>query len=305
MKYLLLTTFLFFTSSLFAQVDTASTWKRGGTITINVSQVSLQNWAAGGQNSISGSGLLNLFLNYKTSEASWDNSADLGYGLLKLGKNDLIKSDDRIDLSSKYGRHAFKNWFYSSLINFRTQFSAGYNYPNDSVRISDFMSPGYGLLAIGLDYKPADNFTLMLAPLTGKFTIVSDQTLADAGAYGVDPAEYDDAGKIIQPGDNLRKELGGYLKLLHRLKIMENVTLQSKLDLFSNYLNNPGNIDVNLEVLLTMKVNKYLGVNLLGHLIYDDDIRIPVDEDDDGIIDTAGPRTQIKEVLNIGISYKF
>jgi len=79
----------------------------------------------------------------------------------------------------------------------------------------------------------------------------------------------------------------------------------STVDLFSNYLHNPQNIDVNWQVLINMKVNKFLSASITTHIIYDDDIMIPLDRNEDGITEGKGPRTQFKEVLGVGLSYKF
>lgn len=273
---------------------------------LTFNQVSLTNWAAGGQSSISGNVFVNLFANYKDDKQTWDNSLDLGYGLIRNNDQPFVKSDDRIEFNSKYGRNITDAWYYSGLLNFRTQFAPGYNIPNDSVLISDFLAPAYILLSLGFDYKPNENFTLMLSPVTSKTTIVNNQKLADAGAFGVEGAEFDaTTGQKIADGKRIRYEIGSFLKLAYQKEVIENVNFQTKLDLFSNYLNNPGNIDVNWEVIVAMKINKYLTANLNTHLIYDDDIAIGVDRNDDGINDGFGPRTQFKEVFGLGLSYKF
>lgn len=286
-----------------AAVDTS--WKKGGIIGLNFTQVSLSNWAAGGQNSISGIALFNYFANYNDGKNTWDNNIDLGYGMTQNGDADPIKSEDKIDLSTKYGRYAFKHWYYTAMLGFKSQFTPGYNYPNDSVKISNFMAPAYITVALGMDYKPNDNFSLFIAPLTGRIIIVNDKDLADAGAYGVDPAEFNDLGEKTKDGDMMRTEFGALLRALYKKDILENVNLQTKLELFSNYIDEPQNIDVNWEVLLSMKVNKYITATLATQLLYDDNTIITIDKNDDGIIDEAGPRTQFKEVLGVGFSYKF
>lgn len=286
--------------------DSTEGWKKGGIITINLSQTSLTNWAAGGQNALSANGLISIFANYKKGKNLWSNTLDVGYGILKQGKDaDFIKTDDKIDFLSKYGRKAAKHWYYTALLNFKTQMTAGYNYPNDSVKISALFAPAYILGSLGMDYKPNDDFNAYISPLTSKITIISDQNLANQGAFGVDPAEYDNMGALITEGKKGRFELGGYLRLEYRKELMENITVLTKLDLFTNYLDNPRNIDVGWETLLTLKVNKYISATLTAHLIYDDDIDIAVDTDDDGITDEIGPRTQFKEILGIGFSYNF
>lgn len=286
--------------------DTTDGWKRGGTIAINLTQVSLTNWVAGGQNFISANGLLSLFANYKKGKSIWENYLDIGYGTTKQGKNaNWWKTDDKIDFTSKYGQKAFSNWYYAGLLNFKTQMTAGYNYPDDSTKISDLFAPGYLLGAIGLDYKPSDNFTVFIAPVSAKITFVNDQTLANAGAFGVEPAIYDTVENLLTSGKNIRSEFGGYIRLFYKKDMMENIGLQTKLDLFSNYLENPQNIDVSWEVLISMKVNKYISATLSTHLLYDHDIDIAVDTNNDGITDKVGPRTQFKEMLGVGFSYKF
>ena len=288
-----------------SQNDTTKAWKAGGVTSLMITQTALSNWSAGGQNSLSATALVNLFANYHHKRIQWDNTLDLGYGLMQQGKGKIIKSDDKIDFSSKYGQYAFKHWYYTAMLNFKTQFAQGFNYPNDSVMISDFMAPAYVTLALGMDYKPADYFSLLIAPVTGRMTIVNNQTLADQGAFGVEPASYDDFHNVVTNGKKTRLELGGYIKTAVKYDIMKNVTLNAKLDLFTNYLKNPQNIDVNGELLIAMKVNKYISASILMDVIYDDDIKINIDSNKDGITDKSGPRTQLKEVLGVGFSYKF
>jgi len=272
--------------------DTTTGWKKGGVAMINFSQTSLTNWAAGGENSLSGNGLLSIFGNYKNGSFSWSNNIDLGYGVLRQGSQ-TRKSDDKIDLSTKIGKELSKNWYCAGLLNFKTQFKPGYNYPNDSVKISDFLAPAYLVAAIGMDYRPQKDLSIFISPLSGRLTIVNDQKLADAGAFGVDPAEYSGLVKI-KDGKKTRGEFGGYLKIALQKEIMTNINLTSKFEAFSNYLKKPQNITVNWEMLLSLKVNKYIGASVATQLIYDDAVKYK----------NKGPRTQFKEVLGIGFSYK-
>lgn len=208
MKLLIIIFAWFFAFNLNAQTDT-SYWKKGGAVNINFSQVALYNWAAGGENSLAGNSLVSLYANYKRNKSVWDNNIILGYGLLQSGESDIIKNDDKIDLTSKYGYKGGPKWYYSFLLNFKSQFAPGYNFPNDSDIVSEFMSPGYLLLAAGIDYKPNDNFSLFVSPLTGKFTFVLNEKLANAGAYGVAAAVYDTMGRIITKGDKIKERARG------------------------------------------------------------------------------------------------
>jgi len=285
--------------------DSAKAWKFGGLFSLNGQQVALTNWAAGGNSSISVGGLLNLFAKYKKGKSSWDNNLDLAYGVIKQGTDKVWwKNDDRIQLNSKYGYKAFDHVFYAALVDFKTQFTDGFNYPNDSVYISRFMAPGYGLAALGMDYKPNDNFSLFVSPVTGKFTFVNDAKLARAGAFGVQKEVIDPVtGNVTKKYLTHREEFGAYLKMQYQTKVMDNITFQTVLELFTNYLDHPENIDVNWTTLTTFKVNKLISATLSTQLIYDDDIKILRTAGDNK--GTVGPDVQFKQVLGIGLSYKF
>lgn len=282
--------------------DTTQGWKRGGVIAVSLAQTSLTNWSAGGQNSFAVNGMLSAFANLKKGKSVWDNSLDMGYGMIKEGKGSISrKTDDKFDFLSKYGREAFKNFYYAALLNFKTQMAPGYNYPDNTNKISDLFSPAYLILALGMDYKPNAYFSVFIAPVTGRFTFITDRKLADAGAFGV------------KPGNNVLSEFGGYLRAIYtkndfKSEFLKNVSFTTKIDLFSNYLDKPQNIVVNWETLLALKVNKFLSANLITQLIYDDKIKVPFDKNVNGTIEPGeGIRSKIqfKEILGVGFSYKF
>lgn len=275
-----------------ASLDTVSKWEKGALFNLGFSQVSLFNWAAGGNNSISGNGVANFHLNHVSEKSSWENTLNLGYGLLKQDENDVQKTDDNIEFTSKYGRKASNKWYYAGLLNFKTQFAPGYNFPNDSVKISNFLAPGYLLGAIGMNYKHKKILGLFISPVTSKTTFVFDDTLSAAGAFGV------------EENKNIRTEVGGYVRANFQKEVMENVRLATTLGLFSNYLEKPQNIDVNFDLMVLMKVNKFITVSLNTNLIYDDDITITNDKDGDGDFEVNGPRVQFKQILTVGFSYK-
>ncbi len=315
-KILLVSATILISAALFAQAkDTVikkdTLWKKGGITSFNFGQSSLTNWAAGGENSLSIGAILSMYANYKKGKTTWDNTLDLAYGMLQSGTSPLRKNDDKIDFSSKVGHYAFYNhWYYTALVNFKSQFAPGYNYPNDSVVASHFMAPGYLLGALGLDYKSKDNtFSCFISPLTSKTTFVNDQALANAGAFGVTPAKYDTVNGvygITKYGDKVLNQFGGYLKFTFKKDIFKNVNFATKLELFSNYLKDPQNIVVNWENILGMKINKYLVTTISTNMIYDNNVPVPVKRVENGVtVNGTGPRLQFKEVLSIGVSFKF
>lgn len=299
MKKLLITTaFAILSFTSFAQTDSAvvdTSWKKGGAGALNFNQVSLTNWAAGGENSLSASAFLTLFANYEKGRLAWGNQLDLAYGILKSGDADARKNEDKIEFNSKVGYKVTtaSKFYYTFLLNFKSQFDKGYIYSGDTLRTlsSKFLAPGYLLYSIGIDYKPNESFSAYLSPLTGRTIIVNDDALAAGGAFGVDP------------GEKTLTQLGAYLRVIYKKDIFTNVNFQTKLELFSNYLKNPQNVAINHEILIAMKVNKFLSANISTQMIYDDIVPVAIIEN--SAIKGTGPRLQFKEVLGIGLSYKF
>ena len=273
-----------------AQQQKDTLWTVNGQASVNFSQVSFSNWVAGGQNSVSGVGLFNISANYDKGRVSWENTLKTGYGLLKEEDDQVVKTEDKLEINSKYGMQCRRNEniFHTVFVNFNTQFAPGYNYPNTDDKISGWFAPAYLTTAAGIDYKPSDKFSLFVTPLSGKFTFVTDEELSNAGAFGVDP------------GKTARAELGAIVKSELNTPVVKNVDLNTSLTLFSNYLNNPQNIDVNWDVLLNMKINDYLSANLMTTLIYDHDILVPIDDEGN-----TGRRIQLKQLFGVGLSYKF
>jgi len=273
--------------------DTVDGWKFSGNTNISFAQSAFVNWVAGGNNSYALNALSSLRLAYKKKTFTWENNLTAGYGFMVRSGEGSVKTDDKLDFDSKVGRLAGKGWYYSGLVNFKTQFTDGYARAGSNDIISRLLSPAYLIGAIGIDKKFGSTYSLFLAPLTMKTTIVMDQTLANAGAFGVDSAQ------------DVRSEFGGYIKFSFQKDIVKNVNFKTKVDLFSNYLHNPQNIDVNWESIITFKVNKYISASITASLVYDDDIKIGTHTDASGNFDQFGPRTQFKQVLGIGFAHKF
>ena len=308
MKKILLILIIAGPITVVAQATDTTYWKKGGVASLNFSQVTLNNWAGGGNNSIAFNGYLNVFANFKKGRSIWDNTMELGYGLIKQDNAEFVKSDDKINFTTKYGRQLKKDkdkLYWSMNFNLRSQFDEGFNPDETSIPISKFMAPGYLTIALGLDWKPSKYFSLSYAPLTGKITIVNDQDLADSGAYGVDPAKLDGSGiPIAGTGSKSRKEFGSYLTASFKKEIFENVSLTSNLQMFSNYVDDPKGIDVNWENALLMKINKYLSASIINQLIYDNDIKV-IEYDDAGLPTGESAKVQLKNIFGLGLAYTF
>lgn len=272
-------------------------WHRGGVFGLNFNQASFTNWSAGGENSIAGNVLFNGYAKYRKGKWDWDNTLEMAFGGTKQGKQEIRKTDDKFIVNSKVGYEIKKNLYFTYLFNFRTQFTEGFNYIDDTtaIRISNFLTPGTMLNSLGLDYKPNDDLTLFLSPLTIRTTFVQDQLLIDQSEaanqtlFGVDP------------GKTMRNEIGAYFVGVYKKEVAKNVILNAKLELFSNYQENPQNVDVNFDLLLSFKVNKFINALLGAQVIYDNDVFVPKTDANA----PAGPGTQFKETFGLGFSYKF
>lgn len=282
-----------------------SAWHFYGSSSLTFNQVALMNWVAGGENTLSLEAAQLLGLDFKRGKMSWNNTLNLGYGVMKQGKSELRKHLDLIDFSSKFGYEAMKTLYYSALFGLSTQFAPGYKYPERKL-ISDFAAPLYVNLSLGLDYKPDDHFSLFFSPLTGRMTYVRNMDLADIGAFGVKKAEFDEDGLLIKHGEQIRWELGGLLKATYRNSFFKNTLgVNSTLELFSNYLAKPENVDVNFDLVLDYKLSNWLTARAQITLIYDDDKRIVVNPDDPPAQQYAVPKLQLRQMFGLGLAYRF
>ena len=294
--------------SLFAQEEAAQTtenaapesnWKTGGNGSFTFNQISFKNWAAGGKNSVTGTFLFKTFANYKSENATWDNTIDLGYGLTKYKDEDVQKSEDKIQLTSNYGYNAYAHkWYYSALLDFKTQFANGYKYDGSEIidTVSKFMNPAYLNVAIGMLYKPSDSFSLFISPVTGRTTIVSDTIFAPD--YGVD------AGK------HARFEYGATVKLVvDKKEIVKNVDYFLTATAFSNLAEHPEHIDIDAETGFNLHVNDWLTAILKFNLLFDDDIKYKetytYEENGETVtgIRVRGARVQFKELFGFGLAF--
>lgn len=267
----------------------AKTWKKGGLYGINISQGSLSNWAAGGDDfSLSVNSVLSLFAFYKKDKHSWDNTFDFNLGYVKTTSLGSRKNDDRIDFLSKYGYALNSKLNVAGLFNFRSQLFKGYTYDNNAVRTlsSAFLSPAYILVSPGLDYKPNANLSIFVSPITARWTIVKDDTLSAKGLYGVDPGKHSNA------------EFGAFASVNFLKEFNKIVTYKSRLDLFSNYRRKPQNVDLYFTNILNVKLSKILSLTWSVDMIYDDDVRLFGDNNN-------GAALQLKSLVGVGLLAKF
>lgn len=279
-------------------------WKTLEEIGLYFNQVSFNNWNAGGANSISAIFNGKVQANYKSEKLFWNSNLFIRYGVNKQESEPLRKTEDAISIISNFGyeKNENSNWFYSTRFSFNTQFADGYNNP-DEEPISRFMAPAYLFMGAGLEYgRHIEKLSFYASPLTLKTTFVLDKNLANSGAFGVNPAIFDMDGNIIKEGDTVRSEFGFLLTNQYQNEVFENIMLNSLIRLYSDYLNNFGNIDLEWEINFDFKVNKYVSAIFGSHLRYDDDIKTELirNEITNEIIVVKGPKLQWKQLLGVG-----
>ncbi|MCL5245581.1 DUF3078 domain-containing protein [Cellulophaga sp. 20_2_10] len=285
-----------------------SFWDKTNHFGVAINEVAFVNWKAGGNNSVSAIGDVKFVRNYKFRYVQWNNSLDLRFGLSAIEGEKLRKADDAIRFSSTfaYRRDTISNWYYSVKANFNSQFADGYKYPDTENLISKFMAPGYLFLGVGTSYIPeGKKFNLYISPITQKATFVLDDNLANSGAFGVEKAERDADGNITKKGEKSLMELGFLVTNTWKTEIYTNMTLEHEVSLYTDYLNSFGNVDVDWELRLGMKVNEYVKATIGTNLLYDDDILFD-EVVTDGVVTTRGrPKIQFKQLLGVGLSYDF
>jgi len=251
-------------------------WKVTGLFTFLFNQSTFTNWKAGGDNTIAGNIGVNYDFNYKNGKWNWDNRIITVYGLSNIQDAGVRKTSDRFEYNSLLGLKSNNYWFFSFFLNFKTQYSRGFDYKKTPRQpISDFLSPAYLSFGPGMLWKRSDNITVNIAPATSRFTFVSDDF---SGKYGV------------EAGKNVKFALGFSLSAYLKFEVMENITMQNIIALYSNYLQRAQNVDLDYQAKFSIDVNKYMKVDVLFHTLIDDN---------------ASSKIQLKEIFGLGLKYVF
>jgi len=251
-------------------------WKISGRFAFIFNQSSFSNWASGGENTVAGNVNVNYDFNYKKNNINWDTRLITGYGLSHLSEKGLRKTDDRFELNSVLGVKTSNYWFFSFISNFRTQYTKGFNYKKEPKElVSEFLSPAYLTFGPGMLWKKSDDVNVNIAPSTARYTLVNDFF---SGQFGV------------EEGRNTAFSLGFNLSGYYKLGLMENIEMENVLSLYTDYLANIGNVDVDYQTNIRFKVNKSIKMLMTFHTIIDDD---------------ASSRIQFRQLFGLGVNYNF
>jgi hypothetical protein len=297
---------------VWGQEPAQKNWTWSGITGLNLNQASFSNWTAGGVNSVAFSALGKFTGNYKKEKVSWNNNLNLMYGMVKNQNESLKKSEDIIELISMAGYDFARNWAATGYMSFRSQFAYGYDKDFDTIKISEFMAPGYLTLSPSVRYKPNDNFYFLVSPATAKFTFVMDQQLANIGSFGVTPAETDTNGVITKEGETMLLYLGPFLEAYFKKEVAKGLIYESRLNILYTFMNRdnlePYDADLSWENFINYSIAKYFSVSVFLHFVYLPGQPVIKFDNFNGVtVPKASPNRhiQIKETLGIGITYSF
>jgi len=297
-------------TSISKPTDTVKYWTFKSLSLVSIAQNAFINWSAGGESSLSGKAAFDYNLKYKREKFTFDNSANLVFGLVGYIDKRVEKTNDKLNLAIAISHQTSKKWSLTNLVTLKTQFANGYKYPDDSTLISGFFAPAYITISLGFNYKPNDKFQIFLSPVSGKMTFVLVDKLANKGAFGVKKATVDTAGNILTPGKHFLGEVGVNLVTSYNADLMKNIKLNSALSLHNNYLdfnsNNRWNVDVDLDTRVVFSINNVFATIMYVHLKYDHNTTFPNYETIDGVETevSQSPRLQVNESFGLGVTYQ-
>jgi hypothetical protein len=257
--------------------DTIKLWTKKGNISLLFNQTAFNDkWLGGGTSNLAGNFGLNYDFNYKKGDVIWDNKFIVAYGLAKVKGSKISKTDDRLELNSLWGKKAKGDWYYSLFFNFKTQMDVGHD--KDGATISHFFSPAYFQLGPGMLWKKSNNLSVNFSPATAKLIIVHPHFTDFGPSFGV-----------LQ-GDSSRFEFGASISGYYKFNVMTNISIENRLNLYSNYLDQPQNVDIDYQMNILMRINKYVSANLALQGIYDDN---------------TIKALQVREVFGLSANYGF
>jgi hypothetical protein len=282
-------------------------WKYRSEASFILNQAALSNWVRGGENSISTALDVTGYVDYnnKALKVSSNNFARLKFGYIATGKDGIRKNLDLIETNSKLNHKAFGKFDFSAILLFKTQIAKGRNYfKTDSGKdtsdvVSKFMNPAILTIGFGLDYKPNKTTSINFSPFSYKGTFVTDTGHIDQTKYG------------IAKNRKSLNEPGVSFMITNEFKPIETVTIINRLQLFTNYIHNPQNVDIDWEMIATARLNWYTDVRFNTHLIFDDDTRtVNLDKNNKPALRPDGTekktaRVQFKEMLGFSLFFRF
>ena len=288
MRYLII--ILISSINIYSQeiVEKDSLWTKGGNVTVLLNQAGFSDWAGGGTNNFSATIKFDYEWEYRHKGWDWLSNVESAFGIAKYKNAPFArKIDDRILIQSIVGKEFTRNLSFSGFFNFTSQIGNGYKYKKDSdnneIRelTTRIFSPAYFQIGSGFLWKKDEKIWINYSPIASRLILVSnkftDDLLENETYFGV------------SQNKSSRYELGANLTFHSEGKLLENVNYKQDLKLFSNYIEEASNIDLDYLAQIEINVNSLLTTQLIFQLIYDDN---------------AISRLQVREVFGVGVQLK-
>lgn len=288
MRYLII--ILIFSVNIYSQelVEKDSLWTKRGNVTVLLNQTGFSDWVGGGTNNFSATIKFDYEWEYKDKGWDWLTNVESAFGIAKYKNAPFArKIDDRILIQSIVGKEFTRNLSFSAFFNFTSQIGNGYKYKKDSENneirelTTRIFSPAYFQIGSGFLWKKDEKLWVNYSPIASRLILVSkkftDDLLENETYFGV------------SQNKSSRYELGANLTFHSEGKLLENVNYKQDLKLFSNYIEEASNIDLDYLAQIEINVNPLLTTQLIFQLIYDDN---------------AVSRLQVREVFGVGVQLK-
>ncbi|MCI5777469.1 MAG: DUF3078 domain-containing protein [Bacteroidales bacterium] len=262
------------------KVEEVNPWTLSGVENLQFSQLYVNNWIKGGENSAS---LLHDFrwkALFVKDRSQWETNVTSKLGLTYTSTLKGRVSDDLLDINSKYGFNAVNKWYYSFLFSFKTQLFRNYSSSDiekESPK-STLLSPAYLQFIFGMDYKRGDDLSVLLSPYTGIITVVADTADIDPTNFGIDEGKRADFINGFSITVNWKKT------------IMYGVYYITRVELFYEYFRKNGNKRFDWENVFEFQINRFISTRLNLELRY---------------FDNESEKFQVKENFSISFKYSF
>ena len=288
MRYLII--ILITSVNIYSQeiVEKDSLWTKRGNVAVLLNQTGFSDWVGGGTNNFSGTIKFDYEWEYRNKGWDWLSNVESAFGLAKYKNAPFArKIDDRILIQSIVGKEFTRNLSFSAFFNFTSQIGNGYKYKkdddNNEIRelTTRIFSPAYFQIGSGFLWKKDEKLWVNYSPIASRLILVSKKF--------TDELSENDSYFGVSPNKSSRYELGANLTFHSEGSLLENVNYKQDLKLFSNYLEDASNIDLDYLAQIEINVNPLLSTQLIFQLIYDDN---------------AVSRLQVREVFGVGVQLK-
>ncbi len=315
-------------------------WNTSVSVGLDLAQLFQLNPKQGaGQNNFGFGGAIFGDAIYRKNRILWENGASWQVGLQKVGAGLIFippvsigqegrlekvpyqKNIDELRIGSKlgYALDRKRKWYATGAFTLFTNTLRTYpgppTYPGnflrnivDTLTNTAFFNPAFITLSVGIEFKPDEHWSFYYSPIGAKWIVVPDDQIAALGIHG-NPVrgERDPVTGLFTDFDNVDRQFGSLFRAAYQNQFWKDrLFVRSSLLLYSNYLRNPQNIDVDWTNEISLEVFKGLKLTFLLNLFYDDDVLVQItDYDSPGGVSGLGKRISLTQQFLVNYKITF